>query len=66
MTNRRLRRLGGMNVSLCAEESEFDRDGCTCAAECSDIVSVTFVTIKVKSFRFWCTFVEHSPEREIK
>jgi len=43
-----------MNVSLCAEESEFDRDGCTCAAECalrcSDIVSVTFVTIEEFSF----------------
>jgi len=39
-----------MNVSLCAERSEFDRDGCTRGTECSDLVSITLLTIKEFSF----------------
>jgi len=33
-----------MNVFLCAERREFKRSGC--ATECSDHVSITFLTIK--------------------
>jgi len=55
---RRLR-IGGPNrmgikVSLCAErndsEKSFERNGCARAAECSDIVSITWLTITEFSF----------------
>jgi len=41
-----------VNVFLCAERNEkrVERNGRACAAECSDIVSITLLTIKEFSF----------------
>jgi len=45
---------------------ELERNGCACAAECSDFVSVTLLTISVSFNDSSAFLLKHSPEAEIK